>query len=99
MKQRIVSLKKITFFNEATQKNQDFLTYDYFEHLKRIGFTWKNDTVVFLYKIVIDGNKLKKTLTVSLSVRARLVTDDSRIWNMKSTWKKEGLPYRNRRIS
>ena len=53
LKKTIVSLKKITFFNETTQKDQDFCICDYFEHLKRIGFTWKNDTIGFTYKITI----------------------------------------------
>ena len=91
--------KKITFFNETTQKDQEFYIYDYFEHLKRVGFTWKNDTIGFTYKITIDGNKLKKILTLNLGARALLVTDHSRIWNMRSTWEKSGKPYENSRIS
>ena len=29
---------KITFFNTTTKKNEDFLVYDYYKHLKDFGF-------------------------------------------------------------
>ena len=59
----------------------------------------ENDTIDFTYKITIDSNKLKKVLTLNLGARAHLVKNDSRMWNMKSTWKKAGKPYENSRIS
>ena len=58
----------------------------------------ENDTIGFTYKITIDGNKLKKVLTLNLGARALLVTDHSRIWNMRSTWEKSGKPYENSRF-
>ena len=44
--------KKITFFNETTQKDQEFYIYDYFEHLKRVGFTWKMTQLVLRIKLL-----------------------------------------------
>ena len=37
--------KKTTYFNHSTDKNEDFYVYDYFGHLKKIGFLWANTSL------------------------------------------------------
>ena len=57
---KVIFLKKISYFNHSTNKNEDFYVYDYFGHLKKIGFLWGNTSLELVYEIVIVGNKLRK---------------------------------------
>ena len=80
--------KRISYINHSTDKNEDFYVYDYFVHLKKFGFLWANTSLGLVYEITIVGNKLRKQLTISKNKRKKIVMDESRVWNMKRTWKK-----------
>ena len=80
---------KLTYFNTTTNKNEDFLVYDYYEHLKKIGFTWEHKTLGIKYAIRIsssDNKKIKKKLTMRSDTRRRLCLDSIRVWNMSNAW-------------
>ena len=51
---------KLTYFNTTTNKNEDFLVYDYYEHLKKFGFTWEHKTLGIKYTIRISSSDNKK---------------------------------------
>ena len=80
---------KLTYFNTTTKKNEDFLVYNYYEHLKKIGFTWEHKTLGIKYGIRIsnsDNKKIKKQLTLKTDTRHKLNVDLTRIWNMTNNW-------------
>ena len=91
--------KRISYFNHSTDKNEDFYVYDYFGHLKKFGFLWANTSLGLVYEITIVGNKLRKQLAMSKNKRKKIVMDESRVWNMKRTWKKNSSALDKSRIS
>ena len=61
--------------------------YDYYEHLKKFGFTWEIKNLDIKCGIRInntDDKKLKKQLTMSSQTRMKIFLDESRVWNMSS---------------
>ena len=67
---------KLTYFNTTTNKNEDFLVYDYYERLKKFGFTWEHKTLGIKYGIRIsdsDNKKIKKQLTMKSDTRKKIV--------------------------
>ena len=76
---KVIFLKKISFFNHLTDKNEDFYVYDYFGHLKKFGFLWANTSLGLVYEITIVGNKLIKRLTMSKNERKKIEMDESRV--------------------
>ena len=38
---------KLVFYNTKTEKNEDILFYNYYEHLKKFGFEWENTAIDF----------------------------------------------------
>ena len=44
---------KLTYFNTTTNKNEDFLIYDYHKHLEKFGFTWEHKTQGIKYGIIL----------------------------------------------
>ena len=71
-------------------KNEEFFMYDYIEHLKKFRFEWIQNDLGLKYRIKIDNSdskKIKKQLTLSRSTRKKICLHESRIWNMKMTWK------------
>ena len=52
---------KITFFNTTTKKNENFLVYDYYKHLKDFGFEWENKKLEFKYTITLSSDEKKLT--------------------------------------
>ena len=60
---------------------------------------WANTSLELVYEITIVGNKLRKQLTMSKNERKKIVMDESRVWNMKRTWKKNSSALDKRRIS
>ena len=80
---------KLTYFNTTTKKNEDFLVYNYYKHLKKFGFTWEHKTLGIKYGIRIsnsDNKKIKKQLTLKTDTRHKLNVDLTRIWNMTNNW-------------
>ena len=81
---------KLTYFNTSTKKNEDFLIYDFIGHLEKFGFEWIQTELGLKYEVKIDSSddkKLQKKLTLSKSSRKKICLDESRIWNMESSWK------------
>ena len=73
---------KLTSFNTSTNKNEDFLVYDYVEHLKKIGFTWEMKKLGIKYTITINNSeqtKLKKQRTIASRTRSLSFIDESRV--------------------
>ena len=71
-------------------KNEEFFMYDYIEHLKKFRFEWIQNDLGLKYRIKIDNSdskKIKKQFTLSRSTRKKNCLHESRIWNMKMTWK------------
>ena len=67
---------KLTYFNTSTNKNENILVYDYYEHLKRFGFTWEHNSLGIKYANRInnsDNKKIKKQLTLKSDTRKKLV--------------------------
>ena len=78
---------KLTYFNTTTNKNEDFLVYDHYEHSKKFGFTWEHKTLGIKYGIRIsssDNKKIKKQLTMRSDTRRKLCLDSIRVWNMSN---------------
>ena len=86
---KVIFLKKKSYFNHSTDKNEDFYVYDYVGHLKRFGFLWVDTRLGLVYEITIVGNKLRKQITMSENERKKIVMDESRVWNTNKTWKKD----------
>ena len=76
---KVIFLKKISYFNHSTDKNEDFYVYDYVGHLKRFGFLWVDTRYGLVYEITIVGNKLTKQLAMSRNERKKIVMDKSRV--------------------
>ena len=71
------------------QLQQNFLVYDYYQNLKKFGFTWEHKILGIKYGIRISnpGNrKIKKQLTMRSDTRKKLCLDSSRVWNMSNAW-------------
>ena len=80
---------KLINFNTTTNKSKDFLFYDYYEHLKKISFTWEHKTLGSKYGIRIsdsDNKKIKQQLTMKSDTRKKLCLDSIRVWNMSNAW-------------
>ena len=43
-------IKRISYFNNSTDKSEDFYVYDYFGHLKKFGFLWANTSLRLVYE-------------------------------------------------
>ena len=58
--------------------------YDYYDHLERFGFTWKNDQLEFEYsvKLLPVKKKLIKKISLGKSTRRKLCVDESRMWGI-----------------
>ena len=87
---------ELTYYNTTTTttKNEELLMYGYIGHLKKFGFDWIQNDLGVRYGIKInnaDSKKIKKKLTLSRSRRKKNCLDQSRVWNMKMTWKKMNL--------
>ena len=55
-------LKKLTFCNTGTKKNEDFTYYDYVGHLEKFGYEWSK--YGFNYEIKIQNSEIIKKLTL-----------------------------------
>lgn len=64
--------------------------YNYYEHLKKIGFEWENEKVAFKYSITLskDERNLVKKMTMSRHARCKIFNDETLIWNMDVADKK-----------
>ena len=51
---------KLTYYNFSTEKNENFIVYDYIEHLKRFGFEWIQKDLGFRYEVKINNSDKKK---------------------------------------
>ena len=81
---------KLTYYNFSTEKNENFIVYDYIEHLKRFGFEWIQKDLGFRYEVKInnsDKKNLKKQISLNSETRKKICIDESRIWNMKMSWR------------
>ena len=80
-------LKKLTFCNTGTKKNEDFTYYDYVGHLEKFGYEWSK--YGFNYEIKIQNSEIIKKLTLKKkknNKRRDIQVDESRIWNMLPNW-------------
>ena len=75
---------KLIFYNTKTEKNEDILLYNYYEHLKKFGLEWENTAIDFKFSLNLskDEKKLIKQMTMSRETRLKLHIDESGIWNM-----------------
>ena len=81
---------KFSSYNVTTKENLDFFFYDYIGHFKKFGFNWKQNDLGVEYNIKINDSASKiiqKRLTLSNSIRKKIYRNESRIWNMKLSWK------------
>ena len=65
------------------------MVYDYYEHLKRFGFTWEHKSLGIKYGIRTnnsDNKKIKKKITMRSDIRKKLCLDSTRVWNMSNAW-------------
>ena len=67
--------------------------------MKRFGFLWVDTRLGLVYEITIVGNKLRKQLAISKNERKKIVMDESRVWNMNKTWKKDSSALGKSKIS
>ena len=75
---------------------------DYMEHLKKFGFNCIQNYFGLKYEIKInnsDSKKIEKQLNFSRSTRKTFCLDESGIWNMKMTWKKNESALNKNRLS
>ena len=91
--------KKRTYFDFETKSNKDFYVYDYVGDFKKFGFLWKDTRIGLVYEIDVIGNKLRKILTMSRNERKKLAIDETRVWNIKMTRKKNNTSTDRSRIS
>ena len=97
-KMKVIFLKKKSYFNHPIDKNEDFYVYDYVGHLKRFGFLWVDTRLGLVFEVTIVSNKLRKQLTMSRNERKEIVVDESEVWNMNKTWKKDSSALDKSRI-
>ena len=93
---------KLTFFNTSIQKNEGFFMYDYIGHFEKFGLEWYQKDLKLYYGIKIDktdNQKIEKRLTLDRLTRKKICIDDGRVWNMKSTWKKNNSARDNSRLT
>ena len=75
------------------------------EHFKKFGFEWNKDGLGLNYQIKIDPadakkkKKIQKKLTLKKLWRKKICTDESRVWNMKTKWRKNDSGKDSSRLS
>ena len=52
-----VLIKSFQYYNTTTKKQETMEFYDYYDHLERFGFTWKNDQLEFEYSVKLSPVK------------------------------------------
>ena len=93
---------KLTYFNTSTKKNEGFFMHDYIGHFEKFGIEWYQKDLKLYYEIKInktDNQKIEKRLTLDRLTRKKICIDDGRVWNMKSTWKKNNSARDNSRLT
>ena len=93
---------KLTYFNSTTKKNEDFFIYDFIEHFKKFGFEWNKDGLGLNYQIKIDptdAKKIQKKLTLNKLSRKKICTNEIRVWNIKTKWRKNDSAKDSSRLS
>ena len=76
-----VLINGFQYYDTTTQKQETIEFYDYYYHLKNVGFTWEHGPLEFKYEITVSTNEktLPKKLTMSKSTRHKIAVDESRI--------------------
>ena len=54
-----VLINGFQYYDTTTKKQETIEFYDYYDHLERFGFTWKNDQLEFEYSVKLSGDKKK----------------------------------------
>ena len=93
---------KLTYFNSTTKKNEDFFIYDFIAHFQKFGFEWNKNGLGLNYQIKIyptDAKKIQKKLTLNKLSRKKICTNEIRVWNMKTKWRKNDYAKDSSRLS
>ena len=84
-----IPFKKITdvlvngfqYYDTVTQKQETIEFHDYYDHVKRFGFTWEYAPMKLRYEIILSADE--KTLPIKTSVpknvRRQITADTSRM--------------------
>ena len=64
VKRTDVLINGFKYYDTITQKQETIEYYNYYNHLKRFGFTWEHSPLEFKYEITLssDEKKMKKIL-------------------------------------
>ena len=81
VKRTDVLINGFKYYDTITQKQETIEYYNYYNHLKRFGFTWEHSPLEFKYEITLssDEKKMKKNITMDKITRRKLAIDESRI--------------------
>ena len=66
----------------TNEKNRRNRFYDYYEHLEKFGFEWKDTDLTFKYNVDFHQTKKKKLIkrmTLGKDTRQKIFIDESRI--------------------
>lgn len=76
-----VLINGFQYYDTTTQTQETIEFYNYYDHLKRLGFIWEYTPMQFKYEITlsIDVKTLTKKITVSKSISQQISVDKSRI--------------------
>ena len=71
----------IRYYDTVTQKQETIEFHDYYDHVKRFGFTWEYAPMKLRYEIILSADE--KTLPIKTSVpknvRRQITADTSRM--------------------
>ena len=82
VKRTDVLINGCKYYDTITQREETIEFYNYYNHLKKIGFTWEHSSLEFKYEITLSSDekkKCKKKITMDKITRRKLAIDESRI--------------------
>ena len=57
VKRTDVLINGFKYYDTITQKEETIEFYNYYDHLKNFGFTWKHSPLEFRYEITLSSDK------------------------------------------
>ena len=76
-----VLINGFQYCDTTTQKQEIIEFYDYYNHLKNVGFMWEHAPLKLKYEITLsaDEKTLTKKITMGKNIRFKITVDESRM--------------------
>ena len=80
-----MAVKSFKYYDTTTKKQETVDYYDYFDHLERFSFEWKEVQLQFKYSVKLsdDKKKLIKKMSMNKQNKKLLYTHESRMCYLK----------------